>query len=83
MKKMITIFDKKEPTLEEAQKIVRGFVEALTIGDGDKLVFNEEGKLRDLPMNEEATKLFTDEYGDIDYICGDAILIKKNIRKYW
>tara|TARA_R110002096_G_scaffold345770_1_gene539180 strand:- start:410 stop:652 length:243 start_codon:yes stop_codon:yes gene_type:complete len=80
---MITIFDKKEPTLEEAQKIVRGFVEALTIGDGDKLVFNEEGKLRDLPMNEEATKLFTDEYGDIDYICGDAILIKKAVIKNW
>jgi len=83
MKEIITIFDKKEPTLEEAQKLVGGYVEALTIGDGDKLVFNEEGKLRDLPMNEEATKLFTDEYGDVDYICGNAILIKKSIRKNW
>jgi DNA primase len=31
----------------------------------------------------ENVKLFTDEYGDIDYICGDAILIKKAIRKNW
>jgi len=80
---MITIFDKKEPTLDQAQKLVRGFVEALTVGDGDKLIFNEEGKLKNLPINEEATKLFTDVYGDVDVIYGNAVLIKKAIRKNW
>ena len=80
---MLTIFDKKEPTLGRAQKLVGGYVECLTVGGGDRLIFNEEGKILDLPFNEEATKLFTDEYGDVDYICGDAILIKKAIRKNW
>tara|TARA_R110000765_G_scaffold77976_1_gene153357 strand:+ start:672 stop:914 length:243 start_codon:yes stop_codon:yes gene_type:complete len=80
---MLKIFDKKEPTLGRAQKLVGGYVECLTVGGGDRLIFNEEGKILDLPFNEEATKLFTDEYGDVDYICGDAILIKKAIRKNW
>ena len=80
---MLTIFDKKEPTLGRAQKLVGGYVECLTVGDGDRLIFNEEGKILDLPFNEEATKLFTDEYGKVDVICGDAILIKKAIRKNW
>ena len=80
---MITVFEKKEPTLGRAQKLVGGYVECITVGDGDRLIFNEEGKILNLPVNEEATKLFTDEYGKVDVICGDAILIKKAIRKNW
>jgi|TARA_R110000796_G_scaffold84038_3_gene183474 hypothetical protein len=80
---MLKIFDKKEPTLGRAQKLVGGYVECLTVGGGDRLIFNEEGKILNLPINKEATKLFTDEFGKVDVICGDAILIKKAIRKNW
>ena len=56
---MITVFEERQPTLEEAQKIVGGFVEMVrspTKPDWQILV-NEEGLIEGLPFNEEATKL--------------------------
>lgn len=56
---MITVFEDRQPTLEEAQQIVGGLVEMVrspTKPDWQILV-NEEGLLEGLPFNEEATKL--------------------------
>ena len=36
---------KYEPTLEEAQEFVGGYVEGITFPNGDYLIINEEGKL--------------------------------------
>ena len=45
---MFKIIDdvKNEPTLEEAQKFVGGYVEGITFPNGDYLIINEEGKLQ-------------------------------------
>lgn len=43
--------------LKEVQDIVGGYVEVLRLNNGDIMLLNEEGKLIDLPRNEEATKL--------------------------
>ena len=89
---MFKIIDdvKKEPTLEEAQKFVGGYVEGITFPNGDYLIINEEGKLQNLPLNVEATMLwrmtFTkDKYmtGYDDFVVGPAILIKKDAQKIW
>jgi hypothetical protein len=56
---MITVFEERQPTLEEAQQIVGGLVEMVrspTKPDWQILV-NEEGLIEGLPFNEEATKL--------------------------
>jgi hypothetical protein len=56
---MITVFEERKPTLEEAQQIVGGLVEMVrspTKPDWQILV-NEEGLIEGLPFNEEATKL--------------------------
>jgi len=56
---MTTVFEDRQPTLEEAQQIVGGLVEMVrspTKPDWQILV-NEEGLLEGLPFNEEATKL--------------------------
>lgn len=56
---MITVFEERKPTLEEAQQIVGGFVEIVrspTKPDWQILV-NEEGLIEGLPFNEEATEL--------------------------
>ena len=81
---------KDEPNLKEAQKFVGGYVEGITFPNGDYLIINEEGKLRQLPLNPEATTLwratFTkDEYlfGYDDFVVGPAILIKKDALKIW
>ena len=81
---------KDEPNLKEAQKFVGGYVEGITFPNGDYLIINEEGKLKNLPLNEEATKLwratFTKDkyaFGYDDFVVGPAILIKKDALKIW
>ena len=38
-------------TLKALQRIVGGYIETVTITDGVVLICNEEGKIRDLPVN--------------------------------
>ena len=89
---MFKIIDnvKDEPSLEQAQKFVGGYVEGITFPNGDYLIVNEEGKLMGLPINEQATKLWRDTFdndnyvtGRKDFVVGPAILIKKAALKEW
>ena len=81
---------KHEPDLKAAQQFVGGYVEGIPFPNGDYLIVNEEGKLKNLPLNEEATKLWkatfdNDNYitGRNDFVVGPAILIKKDALKIW
>lgn len=74
------VWTDKKPTLEEAQKFVGGLVQLLELKDGNQLLFNEEGKIYDLPLNEEATVFFRANFGAYDYIVGDALLLKGSAR---
>ena len=81
---------KDEPTLESAQEFVGGYVEGITFPNGDYLIINEEGKLKGLPLNPEATALWratfdNDNYitGRKDVVVGPAIYIKKHALKDW
>ena len=81
---------KYEPTLEEAQEFVGGYVEGITFPNGDYLIINEEGKLMNLPLNPEATALWrstftADKYvfGHDDFVVGPAILIKAKALTRW
>ena len=81
---------KDEPDLAAAQKFVGGWVQGITFPNGDYLIMNEEGKMYNLPLNKEATKLwratFTkDKYlwGHDDFVVGPAILIKTQALKIW
>ena len=81
---------KHEPNLKAAQEFVGGMVEGITFPNGDYLIINEEGKLMNLPLNVEATKLwrstFTKDkyaFGYDDFVVGPAILIKKDALKIW
>ena len=81
---------KDEPSLEQAQAFVGGYVEGVPFPNGDYLIVNEEGKLMGLPLNEQASKLWKDTFdndnymtGRDDFVVGNAILIKKNALKQW
>jgi len=81
---------KHEPDLKAAQEFVGGYVEGITFPNGDYLIINEEGKLMNLPLNVEATKLWrstftADKYafGHDDFVVGPAILIKAKALKRW
>ena len=81
---------KDEPNLKEAQEFVGGMVEGITFPNGDYLIINEEGRLRQLPLNPEATALWRATFdndnfvtGRKDFVVGPAILIKKDALKIW
>jgi hypothetical protein len=60
--------------LEELQKIVGGYIEIVSLLDNEIMVINEEGKLTDLPVNENATELYNEVDGFYDYIVGDVLV---------
>ena len=81
---------KDEPDLKAAQDFVGGYVEGIPFPNGDYLIVNEEGKLRNLPLNPEATALWRATFdndnfitGRNDFVVGPAILIKKQALKIW
>jgi hypothetical protein len=62
------------PTLKDMQEYVEGYVEHLTVEVGGKrahLFVNEDGRMKNLPLNERASAI----YGR-DAIFGNAILIE-------
>ena len=71
-----------DPTLQDAQKFVGGYVEVVKVKDGI-LIIDEEGKLKDKRVNPYACKLYFDTYGDQDIIVGDAIYIPNKIPSQW
>ena len=73
---------KDDPSLSDAQKFVGGYVEVVQVNDGI-LIIDEEGKLKDKPVNEVASKMYADKYGDADVIVGDAIYIPNKIPSEW
>ena len=70
------------PSLSDAQKFVGGWVEVVQVNDG-VLIIDEEGKLKDKPVNEVASKMYADKYGDEDIIVGDAIYVPNGIQSDW
>ena len=72
---------KRDIELEEMQKLVGGLIEIATLENGDTLVFDEEGKLKEKPINEEATKLYRNNFITDDFIVGDVIILKKGYFK--
>ena len=60
--------------LEELQEFVGGHIEIVYLRDGRMMIVNEEGKLRALPINREATVL----YGALDVITGNALVCERD-----
>jgi hypothetical protein len=69
----------KKFSLDELQTYVGGYIEivALKPGNGHATMYiNEEGKLKGLPYNPQATKIAViDDYGD--FIVGNAIVVRQ------
>lgn len=63
-------------TLEQMQRLVGGYIEIVPLRGHEEqlLVVNEDGKLKQLPVNSLATEEYMRFYGPRDVIVGDAIL---------
>ena len=64
--------------LEELQKVVGGYIEIIDLGNDKLMVVNEEGKLEELPWNDEATKMYQRCTRAFDYIAGNALVCNNN-----
>ena len=79
-KPITTYIDDRELTLEELQGIVGGYIQVVEINNGKThIIMDEEGKLKNKSINEEATKIWEDWYGSPlpDVIVGDAVVLTK------
>jgi hypothetical protein len=74
--------NKDDPSLSDAQKFVGGYVECVHLDTGT-LIVDEEGKLKNKDVNQVASKMYADKYGDADIIVGDAIYIPNGIKSDW
>ena len=79
-KPTMTVYD-YEPSLEQAQKAVGGYVERLDLEGLGCLLVDEEGKLKRKPINKQATKLYNQLFDGV--VVGDVIHLKPEIRKEW
>lgn len=68
--------NKKDFTLEELNDIVGGYIELVILPDGQYMVVNEEGKIKNLPVNDNATEIYRSKIGPWDYIVGDCLICK-------
>tara|TARA_R100000544_G_scaffold27174_1_gene14089 strand:+ start:252 stop:479 length:228 start_codon:yes stop_codon:yes gene_type:complete len=72
---MITTFEDRKPTLEEAQGIVGGYVEMVLLPKdiNVQVLVNEEGLLENLPVNQAASELCGQKIvGPVVVLKGDA-----------
>lgn len=64
-------------TLEELKEIVGGYIEIIHLTENKIMVVNEEGKLNNLPYNDNATLRFR-FFKTIDFIVGDTLVCHTN-----
>lgn len=61
-------------SLETLQKAVGGYIQIVPTNDGRLLVLDEEGKLKEKPVNATGTKLTRGVVADWDLIVGDVVV---------
>ena len=79
---VIKTIDDIEPTLQEMQKFVGGYIEVVYLNKESMMIIDEEGKLKDKPVNKEATDLAHKHEAifNTDYIAGDAMVLSGDAR---
>lgn len=77
MPKVTRISDRR-PTLEEAQTLVGGYVQLIGLSGGRQMLVDEDGLLKRLPTNPEATAEVVGEGVLVDVqrgIVGDVVIL--------
>ena len=65
-------------SLEDLQKMIGGgYIQFIPVGDDEEMMFDEEGKLKNLPINVWATEKARPHLFEGDFIVGTAVLFTK------
>ena len=65
-------------TFKELKEIVGGYIEIIHLTNNKIMVINDEGKLINLPHNENATILYKLSLNTDNFIVGDALVCDKS-----
>ena len=77
---MLKVIDDYPPSLNKLQKMVGSDIQVITLKNGDSLVFNENGLMKNLKKNFEATKIYHKNGGIKGMnIVGMAVVVKKGL----
>ena len=77
---MLIVIDDYPPSLHKLQKMVGSDIQVITLKNGDFLVFNKEGRMKNLKKNFEATKIYHKNGGIKGMnIVGMAVVVKKGL----
>jgi hypothetical protein len=70
------------PTLREAQEFVGGLVELLELPNGEQILCDEEGLLKDKFLNHNASRYVEDAFDATEpwVLVGNVILLRKEAR---
>lgn len=70
------------PDLMKAQEFIGGYVEVLRLPNGDVLLFDEEGTMKNLPVNDEASYLLQSLYEQpTTLLVGNVIHLPKSLKQ--
>ena len=79
---MLKVIDDYPPSLNKLQKMVGSDIQVITLKNGDSLVFNKKGRMKNLKKNFEATKIYHKNGGIKGMnIVGMAVIVKKGLLK--
>ena len=69
------IVNQNDLDLDKLQEIVGGYIELVSVNTKINLFCNEEGKIKNLPVNTIATKFIKTHKHFNDVLCGDVVFI--------
>jgi hypothetical protein len=77
---VLKVIDDYQPSLNKLQKMVGSDIQVITLKNGDFLVFNKAGRMKNLKKNFEATKIYHKNGGIKGMnIVGMAVVVKKGL----
>ena len=65
---------KEPPSIEEAQKIIGGYVQLVPLPDGTQMLVDEDGLAKELPLNVSASERAASA-GYFPHIVGDVLIL--------
>ena len=65
-------------TADELHELIDGYFQIITLNDGTYLVCDDDGKLKDLPYNGNATAIWFRNFGMTDVLVGNVLICDAN-----
>ena len=76
--------EEHQPTLKQMQDFVGGYIQIVTNKAGDQFIMDEEGRLKEKPINPDASEMWLgedwSEDNDFRNLVGDVMILRGEAR---